>query len=55
MAGVTTTHPASPRGQGEAKRLLLEAHRCLRKIIIKICIHKIYIKVYKKLRKSSRN
>jgi hypothetical protein len=50
MAGVTTTHSASPRGHGEAKRLFLEAHRCSLKIIVKILIDEIYIKVCKKLR-----
>ena len=50
MAGVTTMHPVSPRGHGEGEHMFLEAHRCSRKIIIKILIQKMYIKVYKKLR-----
>jgi len=50
MAGVTTTHPASPRTHGKAEFMFLEEDRCLRKIIIKILIQKMYKKVYKKLR-----
>ena len=50
MAGVTTTHPASPRTHGKAGLMFLEEDRCSRKIIIKILIQKMYIKVYKKLR-----
>jgi hypothetical protein len=50
MAGVTTTHPASRRTHGKAEFMFLEEDRCSRKIIIKILIHKMYIKVYKKLR-----
>ena len=50
MAGVTTTHPVSPRTHGKAEFMFLEEDRCSRKIIIKILIQKMYIKVYKKLR-----
>jgi len=50
MAGVTTTHPVSPRTHGKDELMFLEEDRCSRKIIIKIFIRKIYIKVYKNLR-----